>query len=234
LKGPGNTQNAMDTIPPIIKTIKRAFPELSHTRKVELYENTAPLLQKAIETGMHEDILKHAYTCICCLEDRILATTLSEVFKKIMPEAVKAMMGNEKWQDAALRLLKKQHPDLDANSDIEGQTEFTGEVPCISDFGDYCSFAGHAAPLKDLKDIVEYYNDLSRHKNAVDDMEEVLKAGLEIRKFLGKNPGFIQAELRDEVKIDPIVINKLCQKMEKYKILKREKDGASFKLTLLK
>ncbi len=226
--------NAMETIPPIIKTIKKAYPQLSHTGKVELYDRTVPLLQNAIESGMHDDILKHAYTCICCLEDRILATTLSEVLKKMMPEAVKAMKEHETWQDAALRLLKKRYPDLDANSDIEGQTEFTGEVPCISDFGDYCSFAGYAAPLKDLKDIVEYYKDLSVHKNAVDGMEEVLDAGLEIRKFLGKNPGFIQAELRDELKIDPIVINKLCQKMEKYKILKREKEGVSFRLTLLR
>ncbi len=225
--------NAMDTVPPIVKTIKKAYPELSHTGKVELYESTVPLLQKAIETGSHGDILKHAYTCICCLEDRILAATLAEVLKKLMPEAVKAMKEHEKWQDAALRLLQKRHPDLDANSEIEGQVEFTGETPFIGDFGDYCSFTGYAAPLKDLKDLVEYYNDLSAYKNAVDWMEEVLNAGLEIRKFLGKNPGFIQAELRDELKIDPIVINKLCQKMEKYRIVKRDKEGASFRLTLL-
>jgi hypothetical protein len=223
----------MYTIPPIIQTIKSSYPALSHTQKVGLYDSTMPLLKKALESGIHEDIIKYATASIYCLEDMILARTLSEVFNGMMPDAIKAMKENEKWQDAALRLLKKKYPDLDANSSVQGQTAFEGEVPCIGDFGDYCSFTGQADRLNDLKDIVDYYNDLSFYKNSVDAMFEVLNAGIEIRRFLEKNAGFLQSALRDEFKIENIIINKLCQQMEKYKIVKREKSGDSFKLSVM-
>jgi hypothetical protein len=223
----------MDATPPIIQTIKNSLPSLTHTQKVELYNNTLPLLKKAIETGNHEDIIRHSQTSICCLEDIILHHTLSEVFNKMMSEAINAAKENEKWQDAALRLLKKHHPDFDANSEIDGQVEFDIPLPCISDFGDYCSFTGHADQLNYLKDIVNYYNDLSYYKNSVDNMLEVVHAGIQLRKFIENNPGYAQGELRDELAIDTTVINKLCSKMEKYKILKREKAGDSYKLTIL-
>ncbi|MBP7737926.1 MAG: hypothetical protein KA369_18250 [Spirochaetes bacterium] len=223
----------MDEMPKIIEAIKKSLPTLSHTGKVELYNNTVPLLKKAIEAGIRDDIIKCANTCLCCLEAVILDHTLSEVFETMMSEAVKAMKENEKWQDAALRLLKKRYPDLNPNSDIEGQRELDIAIPCIEDYGDYCAFTGLAAQLNSLNDIVSYYNDLSYYKNAVDNMIEVLEAGMQIRKFLEKNPGFPQDELRDEFKIDNTVINKLCQKMEKYKIIKREKTGNTFALTVL-
>ncbi len=150
-----------------------------------------------------------------------------------MSEAVKAMKEGEKWQDAALRLLKKRYPDLNPNSDIEGQRELDIAIPCIEDYGDYCAFTSLAVRLNGLDDIVNYYSDLSYYKNALDNMIEVLEAGIQIRKFLEKNPGFPQDELRDEFKIDNTVINKLCQKMEKYNIIKREKAGNTFALTIL-
>lgn len=223
----------MDEMPKVVEAIKKSLPDLNHTRKVELYNNTVPLLKKAIEAGIRDDIIKCANTCLCCLEAVILDHTLSDVFETMMSEAVKAMKEGEKWRDAALRLLKKRHPDLNPNSDIEGQRELDISIPCIEDFGDYCAFTGLSAHLNNLNDIVNYYNDLSYYKNSVDSMVEVLETGMQIRKFLEKNPGFPQDELRDEFKIDNTVINKLCQKMEKYKIIRREKAGNTFTLTIL-
>jgi len=38
----------MDEMPKIIEAIKKSLPNLSHSGKVELYNNTVPLLKKAI------------------------------------------------------------------------------------------------------------------------------------------------------------------------------------------
>jgi len=228
----------MGDIPKLIRNIKESNPSVRFSKKLDLYYSFINPLDNAIKNGNHADIIKYAHSSIFCLEIVILNDTLFDLMhnEKISNKVIDKIKSNEKYEDVAFKFLKEQYPDLNPNSKIKGKTEIKlGHIPCIDYFGDYCAITGYIGQLKNIEEIVNYYDDLFKWRERVKLMFEKFNIGVKIRKFLQLNPGFVQTNIKKELSInDGRMISNICYGLEKYQIIKREKDGKSYKLFLLK
>jgi hypothetical protein len=106
-------------------------------------------------------------------------------------------------------------------------------IPCIEWALRYTSVLGLVGQLKNLAGIVAYFPPLTRlYGAAVADAEHQMALAKRIRAFVKEHPGAIQSELKTGLECDGRLASNLCRWMTDWGLLKREKEGKSYRLFL--
>lgn len=222
--------------PQFLTELRSRIANKGHKQRLDEYFELMGKLQTALKNGEFSTAKQFANRSWAYIDDLLIFDTLMTVLHApdVFDKVFAADIENQEYDDVAIRLLKKQYPDLNANTPIEGKAALAiSSIPCIDEYGHVCAVVEEGQEIARIREIVEYYSDLARWKNVMAEIESNCVLTKDIMELVRSNPGIIQKDLKKYLpNADGRTISGLCYQLQKFHRLQREKVGTSYCLNV--
>lgn len=225
------------TVLNIIKEYREQWTKLPISKSVELYfqsMNQMKALEKENDYKGMASVGMGAFQWIepFIIHDRV-NKFLHDNFEGFLRVHGEYPSGND-W--AYEELIERYGCRIWGDSEIPECTPLqVKSLPIITDTIRYDAIMGHAGGVKNIVGFVEYFPELKRTigDTVADEIHSMTIAKM-IRKHIKENPGAIQSRLAKELTgiPDGRKASNICSWMEKFGLLRREKNGKSYELYL--
>lgn len=161
--------------------------------------------------GLIEPLLLHYKTLN--IIDRMLTEDQNKYFSE----------DSKNPERAAEKEFISRYPNLSANDEVEGMIAFDIRyIPAITISGEYFAVMGLEGDLKNLREIVLYFNDLKIYRQDITKFEQIYDLSKNAKRIIKDKPGISERELLKELVYDTDEnIELSLYLMEKYGVIEK-------------